>query len=167
MLEATRRQYLLAGRTGIDLEHTLDQLARLTRWIYEHGLTPEQAFNCEPELRSLQSESFVEDRVYGRSARFFQQLREQDVAAAWRTVECPVLALHGNSDWLAFAEHSARVAELAPLGRWQELTGIDHMMHARATLEEAFAEPFSGVFDPKALDALVAFYCEHLESCQF
>jgi hypothetical protein len=161
MLEATRRQYLLAGRTGVELEHTLEQLARLTAWIYEHGLTPEQAFNREPELRNLQSESFVQDRVYGRSARFFQQLRAEDVAAAWRTVQRPVLALHGAADWLGFSEHSARIAELAPHGRWQELTGIDHMMHARATLAEAFAEPFSGVFDPQALDALVAFYREH------
>jgi hypothetical protein len=160
MLEASRRQYALAGRTGPALAQTLERLERLTRLLYSDQLTPEQAFVHDPELRSLESDSFRADRIYGRSAVFFQQLARKDLASAWRAVRCPVLALHGSSDFLGFAEHSAHLAELAPRGRYLELPGVDHMMHVRASVEEAFAEPFAGTFTPAALNALVAFYRE-------
>jgi pimeloyl-ACP methyl ester carboxylesterase len=162
MLEASRRQYALAGLRGAALEHTLALLERLTRWIYTERLTPEQAFTRDPELRALESEGFHAERIYRRNVRFFQQLAALDVASAWRTITCPVLALHGSADYLGFPEHSAEVAALAPRGRYIELPDIDHMMHARKTLEEAFAETFTGTFNPAALEALVAFYRELL-----
>ena len=158
MHAAARRQYGLAGQTGATLERTLDRLQRLQPLIYEFGLTPEQAFQKEPDLRPLESENFRGERVYRRTARFFQQLVRVDVAAAWRALECPVLALHGRSDWLSIAEDSAHIAGLAPRGEYRELEGIDHMMHARESVEAAFAEPFTGTFTPQALDALVEFY---------
>lgn len=158
MLEASRRQYALAGMRDPQLATIIARLERLMWWIYDRGLTPEAAFQREPELRSLESESYRGDRVHRRAAAFFQQLCALDMSAAWRSVACPVLSLRGSSDWMSVGEHSARVAELAPRGCYRELAGIDHMMHARASLEEAFAEPFSGRFDPAGLDALVEFY---------
>jgi uncharacterized protein len=162
MLEASRRQYALSGMAHARLESLLRRLERLQHLLYDQGLTPEGAFAREPALRSLESESFQDDRIYLRSARFFQQLARLDLAAAWQAVECPVLALHGSADFLGFGEHSAHIAGLAPRGRYVELPGMDHMMHVRATIEEAFAEPFAGTFTPAALDALLAFYREQL-----
>lgn len=158
MLEAARRQYALAGMTGSALDQTLSDLERLQQLVYAQGLSPEAAFREEPALRSLESHNFRGDQLYRRSAAFFQQLNRTDVAAAWRNVRCPVLALHGSSDWLSQLSDSIEIAELAPRGSWLELDGIDHMMHARASVEEAFAEPFTGTFSPKALDALVTFF---------
>ena len=158
MLAASERQYRLAGRSGAALERTLAQLAELHELVYGAGLSPELAFERRPDLRGADPLSFQGRYVYGRVAAFFQQLAALDVAAAWRRVECPVLALHGGSDWLSLAEDSAEVAALAPQGSFQELAGIDHMMHARPSVEAAFAEPWGGSFSPLALDALVAFY---------
>lgn len=161
MLEASRRQYTLAGAQGEPLEHTLARLEQLSTLLYEAGLTPEQAFSERPELRTLENEAFSGDRIYLRNARFFQQLARVDFAAAWRTVSCPVLSLHGNADYLGFAEHAAEIAELAPRGRHLELGGIDHFMHVRASIEESFANAFSGEFNPAGLEALLGFYREH------
>jgi uncharacterized protein len=158
MLAGSERQYRLAGQSGALLERSLAQLAALQELVYDRGLSPEQAFERRPDLREADPVSFHGRYVYGRVAAFFQQLAALDVAAAWRAVECPVLALHGASDWLSLAEDSAEVAALAPRGTFQELDGIDHMMHARPSVEAAFAEPWGGTFTPLALDALVAFY---------
>jgi pimeloyl-ACP methyl ester carboxylesterase len=158
MLAGSERQYRLAGRSGAALQRTLAQLAALHELVYGAGLSPEQAFERRPDLRDADPASFQGRYVYGRVATFFQQLAAVDVAAAWRAVECPVLALHGSSDWLSLAEDSAEIAALAPQGTLQELAGIDHMMHARPSVEAAFAEPWGGTFTPLAVDALVAFY---------
>ena len=162
MLEAARRQYALAGTTGAALERLLVDLERLQHWLYGAGLTPEAAFQREPSLRSLESQNFRGNQLYRRNAAFFQQLARIDVASAWRELACPVLALHGSSDWLSQLEDCIEIAELAPRGTWRELDGIDHMMHARSSVEEAFAEPFTGTFCPKALEALVSFFRSQL-----
>jgi pimeloyl-ACP methyl ester carboxylesterase len=162
MLEASRRQYTLSGLGGARLETKLAQLERLQHLLYHEGLTPEGAFEREPELKGLESDAFRGARIYLRTARFFQQLARLDLAAAWRAVRCPVLALHGSADFIGFAEHSAQIARLAPEGRYLELPGMDHMMHVRANMAQAFAEPFAGTFTPAALDALLAFYRERL-----
>jgi pimeloyl-ACP methyl ester carboxylesterase len=159
MLEASRRQYTLAGARGEPLEHTLALLERLSTLLYRDGLSPERAFAEQPELRVLENDAFTGDRIYLRSARFFQQLAACDVAEAWRNVACPVLSLHGSADYLGFAEHAAEIAELAPRGQHLELPGIDHFHHARASIEESFANPFSGDFNPAGLEAVLRFFC--------
>jgi pimeloyl-ACP methyl ester carboxylesterase len=161
MLAAAGRQYRLAGRTGAALERTLQKLADLHELVYGAGLTPEQAFERRPDLRDADPVSFRGDYVYDRVAVFFQQLAAVDVASAWRALSCPVLALHGSSDWLSLADDSAEIARLAPRGVFQELAGIDHMMHERPSVEAAFAEPWGGTFTPVAVEALVGFYRRH------
>jgi pimeloyl-ACP methyl ester carboxylesterase len=161
MLAAAERQYRLAGRSGPALARTLAQLTELSRLIYDEALTPEVAYQRRPDLSDTEPASFAGRAVYGRVASFFQQLSATDIAAAWRSVRCPVLALHGSSDWLSAAEDSAEIARLAPAGEYGELTGIDHMMHSRRSVEEAFAEPWGGDFSPVALHALVSFYKRH------
>ncbi len=158
MLAASERQYRLAGRAGPELQRTLAQLEQLSQLVYGEGLNPEAAYRRHPELREAEPASFAGRYVYGRVASFFQQLAATDVAAAWRGVRCPVLALHGSADWLSLAEDSQQIAELAPAGEYRELAGIDHMMHARSSVEESFAEPWGGDFSPAALDALVSFF---------
>jgi pimeloyl-ACP methyl ester carboxylesterase len=160
MLEASRRQYTLAGARGAPLEHALTLLERLSTLLYDVGLTPEQAFAQRPELRALENEAFRGDRIYLRHARFFQQLARVDIAAAWREIACPVLSLHGSADYLGFAEHAAEIAALAPRGLYRELAGIDHFMHVRGSIEESFANAFGGEFNPAGLEAVVGFLRE-------
>ncbi len=161
MRTASERQYALAGQQGPELGRKLERLDALHALVFDLGLTPEQAFERRPDLRDLDPVNFSGRYVHGRVAAFFQELNRSDVAAAWARVQCPVLALHGSSDWLSFAADSQQIAKLAPRGRYLELAGIDHMMHARPSAEAAFAEPWEGDFNPAALEALVAFYTEH------
>lgn len=158
MLAASARQYRLAGRVGPALDRTLAQLTELSRLLYDEGLSPEGAYQRRPDLRDTEPASFAGRYIYGRVASFFQQLAALDLAAAWRAVSCPVLALHGSSDWLSLAEDSAEIARLAPAGEYRELAGIDHMMHARSSVEEAFANPWGGDFSLVALHTLLPFY---------
>jgi uncharacterized protein len=166
MLAASERQYRLAGRSPASIADAMARLGELHELVYGAGLTPEQAFERRPDLRDVDPAGFQGRHVYGRVATFFQQLAAIDIAAAWRSVDCPVLALHGSSDWLSLAEDSAEVARLAPRGEYQELPGIDHMMHARPSVEAAFAEPWGGDFTPLAVDALVDFYRRHIPLTQ-
>jgi pimeloyl-ACP methyl ester carboxylesterase len=71
----------------------------------------------------------VEDRAFGRTARFYQQLQTRDLEAAWRGVRAPVLALHGSSDWVTTPQDSEQIAAIVgESGAYEELPDVDHYM---------------------------------------
>ena len=122
------------------LEARCERLRALQQLVYEQGLDPEQAFARRPDLRDLLPGVFAGTRVYGRAARYFQQLQACDLEQAFRALDAPLLALHGSCDWLSECEDLVRIAELCgPTGELVQLPGLDHHMHLRASLEEAFA----------------------------
>ena len=64
----------------------------------------------------------------GRSAAYHAQLAAVDIAAAWRTVEVPVLVARGEHDWVVRADDQARIADLAQGPTTiVDLPGLDHL----------------------------------------
>ena len=160
MLRTSVRQWTLRGVS--DLEPRRERLRALQALVYERGLTPDQAFAQRPDLRGFLPDVFAGSQVYGRTARFFQQLQARDLEQAFAQLDEPVLALQGACDWLTEWEHMVRIAELCPRGEALQLPGLDHNMHRRASLEEAFASPWGGTFDPSGSEALVRFFRRQL-----
>jgi pimeloyl-ACP methyl ester carboxylesterase len=161
MLRASARQWALSGTAGIELR--CERLRVLHELVYEQGLDPDQAFARRPDLRGLLPGVFAGSRVYGRVARYFQQLQARDLEQAFRQLDAPLLALHGSCDWLSEWEDLARIAELcAPASELIQLPGLDHFMHLRPSLEQAFATPWDGSYSPAAGDALAHFFRERL-----
>lgn len=91
------------------------------------------------ELRGAPAEIIAEElaklarlaevgELNGRSAAYHAQLAAIDIAAAWRTVEAPVLVARGEHDWVVRADDQARIAELARGPTTiVDLAGLDHL----------------------------------------
>lgn len=152
-------QYRLRGVTGSELVNTLERIAELQTLVYLEGLTPSEAYARAPHLADVLPESFRGEFVHDRTARFFQQLQQHDVAAAWRSVRCPVLAVHAEYDTLTQAGDLQRIAELCGGGgQFVEVPGVDHFMHARGSLDEAVRTPWGGEFSTEAARVLIHFF---------
>ncbi|MEO8516253.1 MAG: alpha/beta hydrolase, partial [Flavobacterium sp.] len=72
--------------------------------------------------------------MWGRSWKFWQQLDSLDLAKSWQEVKCPVLILHGGSDYeqCSLVEPmltQKTINEKHPnAATWITITGLDHFM---------------------------------------
>jgi pimeloyl-ACP methyl ester carboxylesterase len=106
----------------------LEPLLELIRLVVADGHMPSEVFRERPELASIAPDRFAGDEAYRRTADYYHELERQDLAAAWKSVRAPVLALHGTRDWICAAEDARCVAELAPNGEYSEIPGADHQL---------------------------------------
>lgn len=117
----TRRQLRLEGLPDAEA----DRWAELHTLVCREGWTPERAFEQRPHLRSLRSSDCTGETYAGRHVSLFQQLDAIDLLAAWRDVHVPVLAVHGEYDWICTREESETLAHAAR-GSCVELAKIGH-----------------------------------------
>jgi pimeloyl-ACP methyl ester carboxylesterase len=157
MMRATRRQRRLAGMAGSALEAYLAKRERISRAVLIDGELPRDVLAREPALAEARGE-YEGTRVHGRDARFFQQLEACDVAGACARYEGPLLVMRGELDWITSEEDAASVVAAARAPTFRAFPGIDHLMHRRESLEEAFAHTFGGDFDPGGAEAIAAFF---------
>lgn len=151
LLGSTRRQAELSGLAGDALETYVARMARLQELVLRHGRTPEQAFEEDPALRELPSAVrgwYAGDRVFGRVARFHQELERADCASAWRRFGRPVLALAGEHDFIASFEEAREIVDLVqhPESGAFEVPGTDHHFKARRSRREALEDPLGGTY---------------------
>jgi uncharacterized protein len=152
--DAAERFWRRSGVPEPELTRRLERLTELERLLYREALTPEQAFTLAPELRQDLETTYVGDRAFGRSVRFFQELDAMDLEAAWRAVCCPVLALHAEHDWVTTRDDALAIAALARAGCFAQLPGVDHEMRQVERADER------GAFAPAVLEAVATFFDE-------
>jgi len=98
MLETERRRLALTGHAPSEINTLMTSIARLySAYLINHE-SPHAIFSKEPELRELWDGS--DDQEYGRPTAYYQQLQGLNLMAAWDAVRVPVLALHGEYDWI-------------------------------------------------------------------
>jgi pimeloyl-ACP methyl ester carboxylesterase len=156
LLGSSRRHAELTGFSGRGLERRMSHLEELQRLVYLEGKTPKEALELRPELERVAMGWADGDRVFGRTARFFQQLQAIDLREAWRRTTVPVLALHAEHDWLCTRQDAAQIIALVNAGerspnRVVELPEVDHHMRKCATLAESL-EPGTGRFAESVLE---------------
>lgn len=159
MMRATGRQRRLAGMSERALDAYLAKRERLSRAVLIEGELPRHVLAREPELANARGE-FRGTRVHGRDARFFQQLQARDVAAECARYAGPMLVMRGELDWITSEEDAASVVAAARQPTFRSFAGIDHLMHRRESLAEAFAHTFGGDFDAGGAEAMAAFFAE-------
>lgn len=163
MMRATERQRRLAGMREPELGAYLAKRERLSRAVLIDGELPRVVLAREPELAEARGE-FEGARVHGRYARFFQELQARDVAAACGRYEGPLLVMRGGLDWITSEEDSASVVASAREPTFRSFEGIDHLMHRRESLEEAYEHTFGGDFDAGGAEAMAAFFSREASS---
>ena len=154
IVRATRRQKLLAGMLGEELDAYVAAWERMHWLVCRGGLSPEQVFAQEPQLRWLEGSACRGETMFGRHVHFFQQLERLDLEALWKTAFAPVLVLHGEFDWACGPDEGKAlanaIAEVDPSRvEFVELGGTGHDMRRHVSIEESYVNPRRGVWDER------------------
>ena len=110
MLEIERRRLALTGHPAAEINTLMTSIARLYGAYLIDRKLPHAIFAKEPELRQLWNGP--DDQQYGRPAAYYQQLQDLNLMAAWTSVRVPVLALHGEYDWIMSREDFELLVDL-------------------------------------------------------
>lgn len=125
---------------GLNYQQTEDFTREIQKIYYEFFVlkkSPEELVAI-PEYKDLMiSElNYVKGstNMWGRSWKFWQQLDSLDLAKSWQEVKCPVLILHGGSDYeqCSMVEPmltQKTINEKHPgAATWITISGLDHFM---------------------------------------
>ena len=142
MLEIERRRLTLAGHLPPELNPLMASVAQLYYAFLLDRQTPQQIFQRRPDLKALWGRDFA--LQYGRPVAYYQQLQDLNLMAAWSGVRAPVLALHGEFDWIMSRSDIETIVERvnrnAPgAARFVELPQTGHTFEHYATQQAAFA----------------------------
>jgi pimeloyl-ACP methyl ester carboxylesterase len=84
------------------------------------------------------------EQQYGRPVRYYQQLQQLDLMRAWSQVQAPLLALHGEYDWIMSRADLELMVQLVNQNvpgsaRFEELPQTGHTLEHYASQADAFA----------------------------
>lgn len=153
MLEIERRRLVLAGHPSADINPLMQQVAALYRVYLLQGQAPAQIFARQPPLQQLWEGPPAQQ--YGRPVAYYQQLQALNLMQAWSQVRAPLLALHGQFDWIMSRADLETMAALVNANvpgsaTFLELPDTGHAFeHYRSA-----AQAFGGAPDP--FDAALA-----------
>ncbi len=141
MLEIERRRLSLSGLQPGEVSRQMKGFSELYDRYLNGRKTPGEVVRERPSLAELWTDEPAHQ--YGRPAAFFQQLQETNLAAAWQKVRAPVLAIHGEHDWIMSREDHELIAQWVNhnrpgAGRFVEIPGMDHGYRRYPSAEAAF-----------------------------
>jgi pimeloyl-ACP methyl ester carboxylesterase len=151
MLEIERRRLLLSGEPPAQLNAAMKGVERLYCEFLLNRQSPQKILAEHPELRPLwQGDT---EHQYGRPVAYYQQLQALDLLVAWSSVTVPLLALHGEYDWIMSRSDVESTVALVnhnlPGGaQFVELPETGHTFEHYGSQQAAFAgKPLP--FDPR------------------
>lgn len=141
MLEIERRRLALAGHPAAEINTLMKSVEQLYSAYLLERQSPHEIFVRHPELKTLWQGG--DDQQYGRPPAFYQQLQDLDLMAAWSKVSVPVLALHGEYDWIMSRGDYELLVELVNRNRpgaaqFVELPQTGHTFEHYASQQAAY-----------------------------
>jgi pimeloyl-ACP methyl ester carboxylesterase len=98
MLEIERRRLTLAGHGASEVNTLMKRVEEFYSGYLLDRLPPQEIFARRPEFKNLWDGD--PEHLYGRPVAYYQQLQDLNLMAAWSGVKAPLLALHGEFDWI-------------------------------------------------------------------
>lgn len=164
MLEHERRRMKLSGLAEPEINSRMKGYATFYDLYLNGKHTPAEIMAQHPEMKSIWYDQ--PDHQYGRPARYYQQLQSLNLANAWSKVSVPVLAVHGEYDWVMSSDDArllvddlnARKPGSAEFVNWPKL---DHVLYRHSRAELAFHRDPQQAYDPKLTDYVLAWLKAH------
>jgi pimeloyl-ACP methyl ester carboxylesterase len=164
MLEHERRRMKLSGLAEPEINKRMKLYATFYDEYLNGGQTPGSVIDRHPEMKPIWYDEPA--RQYGRPAAYYQQLQQLNLAREWQRVNVPVLAVHGEFDWVMSAgdykvlvnEINARQPRLATFVDWP---GADHDLTQHATQQKAFGSDPAKTYDPRLSDYVLDWLKKH------
>jgi pimeloyl-ACP methyl ester carboxylesterase len=169
MLEIERRRLTLSGKAPGDVSATMKHVEQLYDLYLIEGMTPGKILAAHPELSDSWSDA--PEHQYGRPVAFYRQLQALNLADAWSRVDAPVLAIHGEYDWIMSREDDELLARAVNAKRpgSAELVLVPRMDHFYAVHDDAvsaFNDRPSGRYTADAADRIVGWIVAHEGAAQ-
>jgi pimeloyl-ACP methyl ester carboxylesterase len=98
MEEIERRRLTLSGTPPSQINPLMTSVGKLYSAYLLDRRSPHEMFVEQPQLSKLWEGP--DTQQYGRPTSYYQQLQDLDLMSAWSSVRVPVLALHGEYDWI-------------------------------------------------------------------
>src|SRR5438128_6885376 len=156
MIDLERRRIVLSGTEPAKVAALLKPLAELHAAYLFDRLTPAQVAERRPHLKGIWYEE--PDSQYGRPARFYTQLQELDLAAAWGKVRAPTLVVWGDYDWIMDREGQEQIVRLVgPAARLLVVPRADHGLTQHPDEKTAFRNMGRGEYAASAAEEILAF----------
>lgn len=164
MMEIERRRFVLSGKTPSEVNDFMRSEARLYEAYLLEKQRPADVFAHHPELRAAWAGE-DDDHLYGRPVAFYQQLQQLNLENAWSKVSVPVLALHGEYDWIMSRDDHERIVALVNrrlpgAAKFVELPATGHTFEHYENAQAAFKFK-AGAFDPRNADMVADWLRQH------
>jgi pimeloyl-ACP methyl ester carboxylesterase len=164
MLEIERRRLTLSGLEPGEVSRRMVGYAELYDRYLNGRKTPAEVVRERPPLAALWEDDPAHQ--YGRPAAFYQQLQATNLAAAWQKVRAPVLAIHGEYDWIMSREDHELIAAWVNrnrpgAGKFVQIPKMDHGYRRYASAPAAFRNE-NGVYAPEASAAVLSWLREQV-----
>jgi DNA-binding beta-propeller fold protein YncE len=147
LVEAVRRQATLAGAPLPAVEAMVRDQATLSHYLVLEGLDADAVRQRRPDLANALAQHYPDGRTFsGLAFPFWRQLAARRLAEAWAAVDAPVLAMHGESDFVGRAadpELIAAIVDQAHPGRATFVTipASDHNFRRYPTMQASLQGP--------------------------
>jgi pimeloyl-ACP methyl ester carboxylesterase len=162
MLEFERRRLSLSGHSPAEMNGLMKSVEELYSGYLLQRRPPREILNAHPNWGPLWMGS--PDEQYGRPFKYYQQLQDLDLMSAWARVDVPVLALHGEYDWIMSASDLRILVDLVNsnspgAAHYLELPQTGHTFEHFDSMHAAFehlALPFDDTIARRVADWFVA-----------
>ena len=142
MLEIERRRFTLMGKSPGEVNDRMTGAAALYHeWLIK-GRSVDEILKEQPQLADLWPEGKDRSHLYGRPLRFYQQLQQLNLAAAWSRVKVPTYVVRGALDWIMSREDSEMISvyvnKNGDLALFYEMPNTGHTFQHYLNVVDAF-----------------------------
>jgi pimeloyl-ACP methyl ester carboxylesterase len=164
MLEHERRRMRLSGLPEPEISRRMRKYATFYDLYLNQKLTPGRIIAQHPEFKAIWYDA--PEHQYGRPAAFYHQLQELNLAEAWDGVTAPVLAVHGEYDWVMSGDDAklmvnALNAKRPGSAEFMEWPHADHLLYTHASEQKAFHRDPDQRYDPKLTENVLEWLKKH------
>lgn len=112
MLENTRRQSLLGGATGGQVDNEMRELAPVFHYLFNEGLSAAEIKEKHPKLAQTVNAVMPDGKTYsGVGLPFFQQLAKKNLIEAYVKANTQVAAIYCVNDFLSGGDDHALIVD--------------------------------------------------------
>jgi pimeloyl-ACP methyl ester carboxylesterase len=117
---------------------------------------PSEIIRANPLYKKLWYQN--DDLQFGRPVKYYQQLQDLNMSYYWNKINCAVLVVYGEYDWIMSRAEQENIIQLLNskgkgLAELKVVKGMNHHFSKYNSAQEAFDEPYI-MYEPLAFELM-------------
>jgi len=165
-IENARMQWTLRGYAADSIAGKLETTGKFIELFYHQKLTP-----AEIQRHNEFASYFQGNRYQSRHYRYWQEIADLDLKAAWQQADTPVLAIWGEADYLSsYYGHKLNYEIMMEAGREKSklltIPALDHYFRQVDSPYDSFANRITGEYGNGVELAIIDWYNRIIEQAK-